>query len=86
LAAIAADPREKPVSADELDRAKTPLVETRLRGQQRNAFWLGALGDTQRDPRGLDVIRTRVTGVQAVTADDVQNMSRKYLGATFRSR
>lgn len=83
LAAIVADLREQPVSADELDRAKTPLLQTRLRDQQQNAFWLNALSEARRDPRSLDSIRTRASGIQAVTADEVRRVSRKYLQSDF---
>ena len=83
LTAIVADLRDKPVSADELDRAKTPLLQTRLRDQQQNIFWFSALIEARRDPRSFDAIRTRASGIQAVTADEVRSVSRKYLQRDF---
>ena len=76
---IAADMRAAPPSADELERAKAPTVETLLKARQTNAWWLGVLGRAQSEPRQLDAIRSQVPDVQAVTAADVQSVSRRYL-------
>ena len=79
LTAIVADLRDKPVSADELDRAKAPMVQSRMRDLLQNGYWLGSLTHAPLEPRAFDAIRTRVTGVQAVTAADVQRVAKKYL-------
>jgi zinc protease len=81
LDAIVADLRAHPVTSDELERARRPTVEQRIKVQQTNAYWLTALDSVAGDNRQIDAIRKYVTGVQAVTAEDVQNAARKYLVA-----
>jgi zinc protease len=76
---IVADMRAKPPTPDEMERAKKPTVEKLLKAQQTNEYWLGALERAQRDPRELDAIRTSVSGLQAITAADVQRVSHAYL-------
>jgi zinc protease len=77
--AILADLRAHPIGADELERAKRPLLEARGRDLQQNSFWIGALPLGLRDPREYDAIRTRVSGTSAVTAADVQRVAQAYL-------
>lgn len=79
LDAVMADLRAKPIGADELDRAKRPLIEARTRDRQTNPYWLAVLPGTLRDPRELDAIRTRVSGIEQVTAADVQRVATAYL-------
>ena len=76
---IAADMRSAPVGADELERAKRPRVETRRRALESNAWWLAVLARVRVEPRQVDAVRTAVSGVEAVTAADVQQVARKYL-------
>jgi zinc protease len=76
---IAADLRTTPVSADELDRAKKPAIEALEKRKQTNEFWLGQLSGAQTDRRKLDAIRSSTSGIQRVTAADVQSMAREYL-------
>ena len=77
--AILADLRAYPVGADELDRAKRPLIEARDRDLKQNSFWIGALALGLHDPREYDAIRTRVSGTSEVTAADVQRVAQAYL-------
>lgn len=79
LDAVMADLRAKPLSADELDRAKRPLIEARTRDRQLNGYWAAALPAALRDPRELDAIRSRVTGVEEITAADIQRVANSYL-------
>lgn len=72
LAEIIADLAAHPVNDDELRRAKEPIIQTRRREQQDNATWLAVLSGIQRDPERVSLIRTVVTGIQEVTATDVQ--------------
>jgi zinc protease len=66
-------------SDDELERAKRPRVEQRIKTQQTNAYWLAALSAAHADARAFDAIRQLVTGTEQVTADDVRNAARTYL-------
>ena len=77
--AIARDLGERPVTADELERAKKPRIETILKSQQSNEYWLTQLGGAQTDPRKLDAIRASVPGLERVQAADVQRMAKAWL-------
>jgi zinc protease len=79
VAAIAKDLRDKPVSADELQRALKPRVEQLTKLQAGNEFWVGALAGAQTDPLRLETIRDAVPGLQRVTASDVQKQAQAYL-------
>ena len=79
VARIAADLRDRPVSADELERARKPLIENGLRKRAGNAFWLAALSDVQ-TKRGEDAaIANEIDQYRAVTAADLQAAARRYL-------
>jgi len=76
---VAADLKSKPVSTTELERARGPRIEDIQRQQQTNEYWLALLAGAQRDPRRLDVIRTTIPDLQAITAQDVQNAAQTWL-------
>ncbi|WP_174273737.1 M16 family metallopeptidase [Sphingomonas bacterium] len=84
---IAADLRTRPLSADELDRAKRPQIDARKRELQTNPFWLGVIALGQRDPRAFDAARELVSGMEKVSAADVQRAAAKYLlpGRAYRA-
>ncbi len=67
------------VTADELERARKPRVETITKAMQTNEFWRSGLAGAQTDPRRLDLIRQAISGLQAVSAADVQAAARTYL-------
>jgi zinc protease len=76
---IVDDLKTKPVSDDELARAKQPRVETIQRAQVTNQYWLSELSGAQADPRRLDAVRQAVPGTQAVTAADVERAAQTFL-------
>jgi len=76
---IVADLKAAPVKADELNRAKAPRIEQRIKAQQTNAYWSAALLSLDRDPRFADAIRLLTTAIQKVTAQDVMAAARTYL-------
>jgi zinc protease len=76
---IAAQLRDKPVTADELERAKKPRIETLTKAQATNEYWLGQLGGAQEDPRRLDAVRASIPGLERVTPADVQRAARTFL-------
>ena len=78
-AAITADLRNTPISADELDRARKPRVEQIQKAQQTNEYWLGRMSSAAEDPKKLDVIRETVPGYARITPADVQAAARTYL-------
>ncbi len=79
LTAIMRDLADKPVTPDELSRARLPLVEDDKAQMRNPAYWVHALSGTAADPRYFDTIRTRIHDLEAVTAADVQRMAARYL-------
>jgi zinc protease len=76
---IAADLRDKPVTADELERAKKPRIDQIEKARETNEYWLGALSGAQTDPRLLTATRSVLAGLQRVTVADVQNAAKAFL-------
>lgn len=76
---IAADLRDTPVGADELERAKKPLLEGISRSRVANPYWLQNLAGAADDPRVLRKIDTQVADYQAVTPAMLQAAARTYL-------
>jgi zinc protease len=79
VAQITADLRAKPVSDDELQRAKLPAFDDLDKRRHTNAYWLNALAGAQADPREVAAIRTSEPQVQRVTAEDIQKAAQTYL-------
>jgi zinc protease len=78
-ARIVADLRDRPVSADELQRAKKPAVENILRQRANNGWWLGELARVQSHPEAARAVATQLAEYEGVTAADVQQAARTYL-------
>jgi zinc protease len=76
---IAADLREKPISADELARAKKPRIDQIEKARETNGYWVGELSGAQTDPRRLDATRGLIPGTERVTAADVQRAAQAVL-------
>jgi zinc protease len=83
---IIADLRDRPVSADELQRALRPRVETLQRQRNGNPWWLLALGRVQTDPRVAASIAAMVGEYEGITAADLQRAARTFLepGRAYR--
>jgi zinc protease len=79
VASIAKDLRDKPVTADELNRARKPRIETITKAQATNEYWLAQLAGSQTDPRKLDAIRSSLAGLERVSAADVQRAAQTWL-------
>ncbi|WP_454758971.1 M16 family metallopeptidase [Caulobacter segnis] len=76
---IAADLRDKPITEDELERAKKPRIDSIEKARVTNEYWLGTLSGAQDDPRLLDATRSVVAGLTRVTPADVQRAAKTYL-------
>lgn len=76
---IAADLRDKPVTEDELERAKKPRIDQIEKARVTNEYWVGALSGAQTDPRLLDATRSVLAGLARVTPADVQKAAKTYL-------
>ena len=74
-----ADLKAKEVSAEELERARGPLVHGLEQAQHNNDYWVSGLADTQIDSRRLDLIRSNLGDLKKVTAADVQREIQTYL-------
>lgn len=79
VARIAADLRDRPVSDDELSRARTPRIDRIEKARVTNQYWLGELSGAQADARRLDAARALIAGTQRVTAADVQRAAQAWL-------
>lgn len=79
VAHVASDLRTKPVGADELERARGPRIEDIQRQQQTNEYWLALLPGAQAEPRRLDVIRSTIPDLKAVTVADLQKAADTWL-------
>jgi len=75
---VAANLETDDVSADELARAREPIVESLKHQQQSNEYWAGLLRQAQTDPRRLDRVRESLTGYEKVSSDDVRAFARTY--------
>jgi zinc protease len=75
MAALAA----APVSADELDRARTPLVESTRKARENNDFWAQNLATVLREPRARANVLEAPDRLAAVTAQEVQALIKAYV-------
>ena len=76
---IAADLRDKEISADELARAKTPRLDQIDKARETNGYWLSELSGVQSDPRRLEATRALIPGTERVTAADVRRAAQNVL-------
>jgi zinc protease len=79
IAAIVADLKTKPISADELERAKEPALQGLEKAKATNQYWLDRLSGAQADPRLLDAIRSAQAGLERVSAADIQHAAQTWL-------
>lgn len=76
---VASDLATTEVSADEFERARGPLVTESEHARESNTYWLYELGGVAVEPRALDLIRNRVSGLKAVTTADVKKAAQDFL-------
>ena len=79
--AITASLRDAPVTEDELNRARLPVIESLRRSQAGNEYWLGQLEDLAAKPASLEQIQTHISDLESFTAADIQAAARQYLKA-----
>ena len=77
--AIARDLVENPVSADELERARRPMVEGLQRTMASNVGWQYILADIGEDPRVADAIRNQLQEYESVTPASLRETARLFL-------
>ncbi|MBI5382268.1 MAG: insulinase family protein [Opitutae bacterium] len=80
ILAIAADLHEHGVTADELARAKLPILTALREGARTNHYWLAAvLSRAQEKPAVLDWCRSRYADYEAVTTEEIAALAKTYL-------
>jgi zinc protease len=87
IISVGTDIESNGVTADELERAKLPVL-TQLRESARtNQYWLGAvLSRAQERPQQLDWCRTRYSDIGAITSAELDALAKEYLPPTHASR
>lgn len=70
---------DQPVGADELQRAKQPIVESRRKAPESNAFWLGWLARIAAQPALKAELLGEPAALEAVSAEQVQAFFRDRL-------
>lgn len=76
---IAAELAAGAISADELERARRPIIEDFSRTLEDNNYWLGIVSRAQSDPDLLARHRSTVADYEAVTIADLTAAARTYL-------
>jgi zinc protease len=76
---IVEDLKTKPISDDEMIRARKPILEHEENSRKTNGFWLALLDGSVQTPAQLDTIRHRTAQLMAVTPADLQRLANTYL-------
>jgi len=77
--AIIASLRDAPITEDELNRARLPVIESLRRSQAGNEYWLGQLDDLAAKPASVEQIQTHISDLESFTVADIQAAARQYL-------
>ena len=77
--AIVEDLKTKPVSADELQRARQPELDRLVNDDKNNWYWMSALANYVSDPHRLELLEGRRDRYAAVTPADLQRLAKQYL-------
>ncbi|MFT5471524.1 MAG: zinc protease [Verrucomicrobiales bacterium] len=79
---LGADLAEGGVSADEVERAKAPLLTMIEEMIRTNPYWLDrVIGSSQEHPYRLDWARTFLSDYRAVTKEELSALAKEFLGA-----
>jgi len=76
---IARDLREKPVSADELQRVVEPLRQLIARASSGNSFWMSQLEGATFNPQKFVALQSLLSDYTVITPEEVQALAVKYL-------
>jgi zinc protease len=76
---IARDLAENPISEDELERARRPMVEGVRRSRNSNGYWQYALARIQEDARVAEAIRTEQNDYEQITPESLRETARRFL-------
>jgi zinc protease len=68
------------IEADELDRARKPLMAQLEKSKRDNSYWLGTvLAQSQEDKERLDLIRGRDKDYASITTKELDEVAKKFL-------
>jgi len=87
IVAIGDDLATNGVTADELNRARQPVLTAARESVRTNNYWGGnVLARAQEKPEVLDWARTRLPDLEAITAAELSALAKTYLGKDRASR
>jgi zinc protease len=78
---IAASLAAGDISADELERARRPILDDFHNDQEDNDYWMTLVATAQSDPLALQRHRSTAADYAAVTISDLRTAARRYLVA-----
>jgi len=76
---IAADLVAKPVDADELNRALTPIKQQLIRQSSGNMFWMRLVEGGSTDPARIAAVNTLARDIALTSPTELQGLAQKYL-------
>lgn len=80
--ALAEDLAEKGVSAEELERAKQPVLTATRESLRNNNYWLSSvLSRAQEKPEVLDWSRSRLADIEGMKAEELSLLAKLYFSA-----
>jgi len=75
------------VTAEELERARLPARTATRESLRTNSYWLqSVLNRSQEKPEVLEWARSRTADIEAITAAELSELARRYLGRDRVSR
>jgi zinc protease len=83
---IADDIAQNGVTADELNRARLPVLTAYKESLRSNGYWLSVLAPAQEKPEMLDWARTRIADIEAIPTSELNALAKKYLVRERASR
>jgi len=79
MKSIAAELAASPPDADEVLRARNPMLEQYQRQERQNGSWTAVVTEAQSDPAGLDRRRERRAVLESITPAELQAAARQWL-------
>ncbi len=76
---ITAGLRDKPISQDELNRVREPVLAAARRSRANNGWWLSQLASVNEHPKYASQVLDNISDLEAVTPADIQALARRYL-------
>lgn len=71
---------EEPLTQDELDRSRNPLLNGMERSYRSNAYWQGLLSDSQQKPERMQEHREAVEDFKSITLEEMKALAKEVFG------